>query len=306
MNCPGHIAIYKSRKRSYRELPIRYAELGTVYRYERSGVLQGLLRVRGFTQDDAHIFCTPEQLEDEILGVLELSDYMMNSFGFDYKVVLATRPEKYIGSDSVWEEATAALKKALQSFGKEFSIDPGGGVYYGPKIDIHIEDALGRSWQGPTIQVDFNLPERFDIKYVGPDGAEHYVVMVHRTVLGSMERFLGTLLEHYGGLLPLWLAPVQAVILPVTSEQDGYARKVRDALVGKGLRVKVDERRESLQAKVRDAEMEKVPLILVVGEREERDSTVSVRRKGKGEVGVFSIDELTKIMLEEVRSRKLK
>lgn len=306
MNCPGHIAIYKSRKRSYRELPIRYAELGTVYRYERSGVLQGLLRVRGFTQDDAHIFCTPQQLEDEILGVLELSDYMMRSFGFDYRVVLATRPEKYIGDDQKWEEATAALKKALHGFKKDYSIDPGGGVYYGPKIDIHIEDALGRSWQGPTIQVDFNLPERFDIKFVGPDGAEHHVVMVHRTVLGSMERFLGTLLEHFGGLLPLWLAPVQAVVLPVTSKQDGYAQKVCEALVERGLRVEVDERRESLQAKVRDAEMEKVPFILIVGKREEDDGSVSVRKKGEGEVGVLSIDKLIEIMLEDVRSRKLK
>lgn len=306
MNCPGHIAIYKSRKRSYRELPIRYAELGTVYRYERSGVLQGLLRVRGFTQDDAHIFCTPQQLEDEILGVLELADYMMDSFGFEYRIFLATRPEEYIGSDENWELATEALKRALKKFGRDYSIDPGSGIYYGPKIDIHIEDALGRLWQGPTIQVDFNLAERFDINYVGADGKEHRIVMVHRTVLGSMERFLGVLLEHYGGLLPLWLAPVQAIVLPVTSEQNDYANRVSDLLSDKGLRIKVDERKESLPSKVRDAELDKIPYILVVGAREEEESTVSVRKKGGRQIGVLSAERLAEIMLEEVRSKKIK
>jgi len=304
MNCPGHIAIYKSKKRSYRELPIRYAELGTVYRFERSGVLAGLLRVRGFTQDDAHIFCTQEQLGDEVLSVIRLSDFMMKSFGFKYKIFLATRPEKYIGTDEVWERATNALKEALERFGAQYEIDPGGGVYYGPKIDIKMEDALERLWQGPTIQVDFNLPERFDVNYVSPDGKEKRVVMVHRTVLGSMERFLGVLLEHYGGLLPLWLAPVQAIVLPVKSEQNDYAREIAQQLSDHHLRVLVNERNDTLPAKVRDAELEKIPYILIVGEREKAENLVSVRRKTKGQLGRLSVEELLKIMLEEEREKK--
>ena len=305
MNCPGHIMIYKSRQRSYRELPIRLAELGTVYRYERSGVLHGLLRVRGFTQDDAHIFCTPEQLEDEIIGVLDLADFMMRTFGFKYRVFLATRPEKYIGTDEVWQHATDALRGALRKRGVEYEIDPGGGVYYGPKIDIHMEDALGRLWQGPTIQVDFNLPERFDVTYVGADGAKHRVVMVHRTVLGSMERFLGVLLEHYGGLFPLWLAPVQARVLPVKDEFADYAKDVEHQMRKAGLRVEADLRTESLQAKIRDAEMEKIPYMLVVGKREKANRTVSVRKKGAGNLGQMALEELLKRLLEEVKTRKI-
>ena len=305
MNCPAHIMIYKSRQRSYRELPIRYAELGTVYRYERSGVLHGLLRVRGFTQDDAHIFCTPEQLEDEIIGVLDLADFMMRTFGFKYRVFLATRPQKFIGTDEVWEHATDALRGALRKRGVEYEVDPGGGVYYGPKIDIHMEDALGRLWQGPTIQVDFNLPERFDVTYIGADGAKHRVVMVHRTVLGSMERFLGVLLEHYGGLFPLWLAPVQARVLPVKDEFAGYAKDVEHQMKEVGLRAEADLRAESLQAKIRDAEMEKIPYMLIVGEREKANKTVSVRKKGAGNLGQMTLEELVKRLLEEVESRKI-
>jgi len=305
MNCPAHIMIYKSRQRSYRELPIRLAELGTVYRYERSGVLHGLLRVRGFTQDDAHIFCTPEQLEDEIIGVLDLADFMMRTFGFKYRVFLATRPQKFIGTDEVWEHATDALRGALRKRGVEYEVDPGGGVYYGPKIDIHMEDALGRLWQGPTIQVDFNLPERFDVTYIGADGAKHRVVMVHRTVLGSMERFLGVLLEHYGGLFPLWLAPVQARVLPVKDEFAGYAKDVERQMKEAGLRAEADLRAESLQAKIRDAEMEKIPYMLVVGKREKANRTVSVRRKGTGDLGQMALEKLVKRLLEEVKTRKI-
>jgi len=305
MNCPGHIMIYKSRQRSYRELPIRLAELGTVYRYERSGVLHGLLRVRGFTQDDAHIFCTPEQLEDEIIGVLDLADFMMRTFGFKYRVFLATRPQKFIGTDEVWEHATDALRGALRKRGVEYEVDPGGGVYYGPKIDIHMEDALGRLWQGPTIQVDFNLPERFDVTYIGADGAKHRVVMVHRTVLGSMERFLGVLLEHYGGLFPLWLAPVQARVLPVKDEFAGYAKDVERQMKEAGLRAEADLRAESLQAKIRDAEMEKIPYMLVVGKREKANRTVSVRKKGTGDLGQMALEKLVKRLLEEVKTRKI-
>ena len=305
MNCPGHIMIYKSRQRSYRDLPIRYAELGTVYRYERSGVLHGLLRVRGFTQDDAHIFCTPEQLEEEILGVLDLADFMMRTFGFKYRVFLATRPEKYIGDERRWEEATEALRRALKRRGLAFDIDPGGGVYYGPKIDIHMEDALGRLWQGPTIQVDFNLAERFDITYIGPDGQRHRVVMVHRTVLGSMERFLGVLLEHYGGLFPLWLAPEQARVLPVTDEVSGYAEKVAKVMREAGLRVEVDLRRESLQAKIRDAELEKIPYMVIVGKKEAEKERVSLRKKGAGIIGQVSLEEAINRLREEASPPKI-
>lgn len=305
MNCPGHIMIYKSRQRSYRELPIRYAELGTVYRYERSGVLHGLLRVRGFTQDDAHIFCTPEQLEDEIIGVLNLADFMMKTFGFKYKIFLATRPEKYIGTDDVWEHATEALRNALHKSDAKYEIDPGGGVYYGPKIDIHMEDALGRLWQGPTIQVDFNLPERFDITYIGSDGARHRVVMVHRTVLGSMERFLGVLLEHYGGLFPLWLAPIQARVLPVTDDVTPYAEKVTEKMRKSGFRIETDLRKESLQAKIRDAELEKIPYMLIVGKREAESESVSLRKKGVGNLGRMPLQEVINHLRKEVQERKI-
>ncbi|MBA7659570.1 Threonine--tRNA ligase [subsurface metagenome] len=223
MNCPAHILMYKTRLRSYRELPIRWAELGTVYRFERSGVLHGLTRVRGFTQDDAHIFCRPDQLEDEVVGVMEFAFFMMRTFGFEeYDILLATRPEKYAGTIEMWERATETLERALKRLGLRYQLDPGGGVFYGPKIDTKLQDALGRTWQGPTNQVDFNLPQRFEINYVGADGAEHPVVMIHRTVLGSMERFFGCLIEHYGGAFPVWLAPVQVVIIPIADRHLEY------------------------------------------------------------------------------------
>ena len=278
MNCIGHILIYKTSQRSYRELPLRYAELGTVYRYERSGVLHGLSRVRGFTQDDAHIFCRFDQLEDEVAGVLELALFMVDTFGFsNYKVFLSTCPEKYAGDTKIWEQATDTLAKALDRQKLAYEIDPGEGVFYGPKIDIKFEDAVGRGWQGPTIQVDFNLPARFDVSYIGEDGQEHMVAMVHRTVLGSMERFLASLIEHYGGAFPVWLAPVQAALIPIADRHLEYARKLEAELKKEGIRGVVDARSETVNMKIRQAQMEKVPYMLVVGDREVADGTVSVR-----------------------------
>ncbi|HPQ42499.1 MAG TPA: threonine--tRNA ligase, partial [bacterium] len=236
MNCPGHIKIYQTRLRSYRDLPIRYCELGTVYRYERSGTLHGMLRVRGFTQDDAHVFCTPKQIADEVYGIIDLVDTLMTAFGYTYKIVLATRPEKYLGSDEEWDVATAALKEALERWGKPYEIEEGGGVFYAPKIDVKLHDALGREWQGPTIQVDLNLPKRFNVTYIGPDNTEHEVIMIHRAVLGSMERFIGGLVEHVGGAFPMWLAPTQVVVMPITDRQRGYAESVRDRLAASGFR----------------------------------------------------------------------
>jgi threonyl-tRNA synthetase len=278
MNCPGHILIYKSRLRSYQELPLRYAELGTVYRYERSGVMFGLARVRGFTQDDAHIFCSFDQLEDEVVGVLDLARFMMKSFGFtSYQVLLSTCPEKYAGSLEVWEQATGILRQALARLEVDYEIDPGEGVFYGPKIDIKVEDALGRGWQGPTIQVDFNLPQRFNVTYIGQDGKEHLVAMVHRTVLGSMERFLASLLEHYGGAFPVWLAPLQVIIIPVADRHLDYARRLEAELKDEGVRASVDARSERMNLKIRQAQLDKIPCMLVVGDKEAAEDTVSVR-----------------------------
>jgi threonyl-tRNA synthetase len=278
MNCPGHILIYKSRLRSYQELPLRYAELGTVYRYERSGVMFGLARVRGFTQDDAHIFCTFDQLEDEVVGVLDLARFMMGSFGFtSYQVLLSTRPEKYAGSLEIWERATEVLSRALTRLEIAYDVDPGEGVFYGPKIDIKVEDALGRGWQGPTIQVDFNLPQRFNVTYVGQDGKEHLVAMVHRTVLGSMERFLASLLEHYGGAFPVWLAPIQVVVIPVADRHLEYARQLEAELRDEGVRARVDARSETVNLKIRQAQLDKIPYMLVVCDKEVAGNTVSVR-----------------------------
>jgi len=273
MNCLGHILIYKSSHHSYRELPLRYAELGTVYRYERSGVLHGLSRVRGFTQDDAHIFCRFDQLEDEVAGVLDLAMFMVDTFGFsNYEIFLSTRPEKYAGDTKVWEEATETLSRALSRQGLDYSVDPGEGVFYGPKIDIKFE-----GWQGPTIQVDFNLPSRFNVSYTGEDGQEHLVAMVHRTVLGSMERFLASLIEHYAGAFPVWLAPVQAMVIPIADRHLDYARKLEAELKNDGVRVEVDARSETVNLKIRRAQLDKIPYMLVVGDKEIQASTVSVR-----------------------------
>ncbi len=290
MNCLGHILMYKTRLRSYRELPLRWAELGTVYRYERSGVLHGLARVRGFTQDDAHIFCRPDQLEAEVAGVLELARFMMQAFGFnEYEVFLSTRPEKYAGSAEVWEDSTRTLERALDRLHMAYSIDPGEGVFYGPKIDISLKDALGRSWQGPTTQVDFNLPQRFDVTYIGEDGKEHQVVMVHRAVLGSLERFVACLLEHYAGAFPVWLAPVQAVVIPIADRHLDYARQVAAELSGQGLRIQVDARAERMNLKIREAQLQKVPYMLVVGDNEAAASTVSLRLRNNQNLGTHSL-----------------
>ncbi len=291
MNCLGHILIYKTKRRSYRELPLRYAELGTVYRYERSGVLHGLSRVRGFTQDDAHIFCRFDQLEDEVVGVLDLARFMVDTFGFtNYQVLLSTRPEKYAGTTQVWEEATETLRRALARIGLDYQIDPGEGVFYGPKVDIKFEDALGRAWQGPTIQVDFNLPQRFDVTYIGEDNQEHSVAMIHRTVLGSMERFLASLTEHYGGAFPVWLAPLQVKVIPVADRHLDYARKLEAELKGEGVRAEVDARSERVNLKIRQAQLDKIPYMLVVGDKEVATSTVSVRLRSGEQLASQSCD----------------
>ncbi len=304
MNCLGHILIYKTKLRSYRELPLRYAELGTVYRYERSGVLHGLSRVRGFTQDDAHIFCRFDQLEDEIVGVLDLARFMMETFGFtSYQVLLATRPEKYAGSSELWEEATETLRQALAHLKIDYTIDPGEGVFYGPKIDIKIEDALGRAWQGPTIQVDFNLPQRFDVTYIGEDSHKHPVVMVHRTVLGSMERFLALLIEHYGGAFPVWLAPVQVIVIPVADRHLDYCRKVETNLGGERVRAQVDARSERMDFKIRQAQLEKIPYMLVVGDKEVAASTVSVRLRSGEQLSSQSVEDFKKSIKKVIGDR---
>ena len=304
MNCLGHILIYKTKLHSYRELPIRYAELGTVYRYERSGVLHGLSRVRGFTQDDAHIFCRFDQLEDEVAGVLDLALFMIDSFQFsNYQVMLSTRPEKSAGSPEVWEKATGILRAALERAGLKYEIDPGEGVFYGPKIDIKFESALGKAWQGPTIQVDFNLPPRFDVNYIGEDGQEHSVVMVHRTVLGSMERFLATIIEHYGGAFPLWLAPVQVKLIPVADRHLEYAHKLEGKLKAAGIRAEVDTRAERMGSKIRQAQLEKVPYMLVVGDKEAESGAVSVRLRSGEQLVDQPFSEFKKKVSEAIASR---
>jgi threonyl-tRNA synthetase len=301
MNCPAHILMYKTRLRSYRDLPIRWAELGTVYRYERSGVLHGLTRVRGFTQDDAHIFCRPDQLEDEVVGVLEFAIFMMRTFGFqEYEVLLATRPERYAGTVELWQEATETLERALKRLSLHYTVDPGEGVFYGPKIDIRLRDALGRTWQGPTTQVDFNLPQRFDVTYVDIDGVAHPVVMVHRTVLGSMERFFGCLIEHYGGAFPVWLAPVQAVVIPISERHLDYAHQVAAKLRADGLRSQVDVRSDRMNLKIRQAQLQKIPYMLIVGDKELSGSGVSVRLRSGEDLGRKTLDEFKRIASEAI------
>jgi threonyl-tRNA synthetase len=282
MNCPGHIAIYQARQRSYRDLPIRMAEFGTVYRYERSGVLHGMLRVRGFTQDDAHVFCTPSQVPEELDRLVDLVDEMLKTFGYPYTIELSTRPEKALGTDAQWEQAEAQLASALQRRGQDYRVDEGGGAFYGPKLDFKLIDAIGRSWQGPTVQLDFNLPERFDLEYVGEDNARHQPVMLHRVLVGSMERFVGGLVEHYAGAFPVWLAPEQVRVIPITDDVMDSARSLDAELRAAGLRSTLDQRSETLGYKIRDAETHKVPYMAIVGEREAAAGTVAVRRRGAG------------------------
>jgi threonyl-tRNA synthetase len=307
MNCPFHIMVYNSRQRSYRELPLRWAELGTVYRYERSGVLHGLMRVRGFTQDDAHIFCRQDQLEEEIKRTIALAIKFLTTYGFDqYDVYLSTCPEKYCGAFMDWERATEALKKAMEEENLDYEIDEGAGVFYGPKIDIKIRDALGRSWQCTTIQLDFNLSERFDLHYVGEDGKFHRPFMIHRALLGSLERFFGILIEHYNGSFPLWLAPVQVTIIPIADRHNAYADTLFQMFRDEGLRVEVDRRREKMGYKIRDAETHKVPLILIVGDREFEHNKVSVRVHTFGDRGQMDVNEFLEKTWDLIKNKALK
>jgi threonyl-tRNA synthetase len=300
MNCPFHIMIYQSRVRSYRDLPLRFAELGTVYRFERAGVLHGLLRVRGFTQDDAHIFCTPEQMDEEITRAVKFSLFLLCTFGFkEYEVYVATRPEKFVGDPADWDVATEALKRAVERAGQSYEVDQGGGAFYGPKIDIKVKDALGRPWQCTTVQFDFNLPERFGINFVGEDNRQHRPFMVHRALLGSMERFLGVLIEHYGGAFPTWLAPVQARVLPVADRHHEYAARVVARLQGEGLRGEADTRNEKIGFKIREAEVQKIPYILVVGDKETAAGTVSVRLRGGQDRGVMPLADFVTTLATE-------
>jgi threonyl-tRNA synthetase len=305
MNCPGHICIYQSQQRSYRDLPIRMAEFGTVYRYERSGVLHGMLRVRGFTQDDAHVFCTPEQVPDEIARLLDLVDEMLTTFGYPYTIELATRPEKALGSEEEWESAQTALSRVLEERGAAFEIDEGGGAFYGPKLDFKLIDAIGRKWQGPTVQLDFNLPERFELEYVGADNEGHRPVMLHRVLVGSMERFVGGLIEHYAGAFPVWLAPEQVRVLPVSEHQTEDARAFVESLVARGIRAVLYDR-ETLGYRIRDAELHKVPYMAVVGDREVADGTVAVRKRGaEKKQEAMEREAFVERVLEEIASKTL-
>jgi threonyl-tRNA synthetase len=291
--------IYKSKIRSYRELPIRYFELGTVHRHEKSGVLHGLLRVRQFTQDDAHILCTPDQLNQEIQDIIEFATEIMGIFGFSYEMEISTRPEKSIGTDEDWEQATRALMKALEEKGIPFHICEGEGAFYGPKIDVKLKDALDRRWQCATIQCDFTLPERFDLTYIGPDGARHRPVMVHRVILGAIERFLGVLIEHYAGAFPIWLAPVQAIIVTVTDAQLDFASQVYRELQEKGVRVEIDMRSEKLGYKIRDAQMQKIPYMLVIGDKEVTAGTIAPRRRDGTQLSLMTPREFADLVEKE-------
>ena len=306
MNCPFHIQIYKTKLRSYRDLPVRFGELGTVYRYERSGVLHGLLRVRGFTQDDAHLFCRPSQIEEEITKVLDLIVFVLQSFGFhEYKIYLSTRPEKYVGSDSGWESATKALETALNNKNLEFEVDPGEGVFYGPKIDIKIKDSLNRYWQVSTVQVDFNLPEKFDITYIEEDGQRRQPIMLHRALMGSLERFFGCLIEHYAGAFPLWLAPVQIILLPITDNHTEYTDKIAKELEESGIRVEKDLRNEKIGFKIREAQLQKIPYMIVLGDKEVETSTLSVRRRRSKETRTLDLKTFLNEVNEAVKNRTI-
>lgn len=306
MNCPGHILIYKSETRSFRNLPLRYFELGTVYRYERTGVLHGLLRVRGFTQDDAHIFCTEDQLMDEIQRVIRFFQRMLSVFGFnEYEIYLSTRPEKFVGTKERWDMAEGILADVLKKEDLPFTIDEGEAVFYGPKIDVKLKDCLKRSWQGPTIQVDFNLPERFGVEYIAGDGKPHQPVMIHRVSLGSMERFIGALIEHYGGKFPLWLSPVQVRIMTITDATEEYANKIKDRLLTEGIRAEADLRSEKIGKKIAEAQEEKIPYMAILGKREAESEKVSVRHGSLGDMGSFQPSDFIKILKEEIAQKRI-
>jgi len=300
MNCPGGILLYKTDVHSYKELPLRLGELGLVHRHELSGVLHGLMRVRCFTQDDAHIYMMPSQIEDEIIGVIDLIDYFYKIFGFEYNMELSTRPENSMGSDELWEKATDALKSALEKKGLSYRVNEGDGAFYGPKIDFHLKDSIGRTWQCGTIQLDFQMPEKFDMTYIGPDGEKHRPVMIHRVIFGSLERFIGILIEHYAGAFPVWLSPVQARILPISEKHMDYAREVKDKLEEADVRVELDERNEKIGYKIREAQIQKLPYMLIVGDKEAGSGSISVRQREAGDIGSRNIEEF----IAEVRQKE--
>lgn len=304
MNCPGSMLIYRTGMHSYRDFPLRMAEMGLVHRHEKSGTLHGLMRVRCFTQDDAHIFMLPEQIEDEVAGVIELVDRFYRVFGFNYHVELSTRPEKSMGSDEMWEKATSALQSVLDKRGMPYKINEGDGAFYGPKIDFHLQDSLGRTWQCGTIQLDFQMPEKFDLSYIGPDGQKHRPAMIHRVVYGSMERFLALLIEHYGGAFPLWLAPVQAVVIPITDRQCTYALEIKDMLRNGKVRVEMDDRNEKVGYKIREAQVQKIPYMLVIGDKEVAARSVAVRHREHGDLGTIPLDSFVAKIKEEINEKK--
>jgi threonyl-tRNA synthetase len=304
MNCPGHILIYERDLHSYKELPIRFFELGTVYRNEKSGVLHGLLRVRGFTQDDSHIFCRPAQMEEELTEILNFVAEAMTDFGFpEYKVEMSTRPPDFAGEAAVWDKAEATLTKVLEASGVPFEISPGAGAFYGPKIDVHVKDSLKRYWQCATVQLDFVLPQKFNLKYVEEDGKEATPIMIHRAIFGSLERFLGMLVEHHAGAFPVWLSPVQVAVIPLTEHQEAYAREVETTLRAAGLRVEVDDRQETLQARIRDAQLSKIPTMLILGKREAEGKKVSVRARSGGDQGVMELEAFIQEIHQKIKEK---
>ena len=304
MNCPGHILIFNSKIRSYRDLPLRFFEFGTVYRFEKSGVLHGLLRVRGFTQDDAHLFCRPDQLAGEVAGVLDFIKFTLATFGFEAEYFLSTRPEKFAGTSEGWDRAEGILAQAMKDKGISFTEEKGGGVFYGPKIDVKLKDAIGRLWQGPTVQVDFVLPERFDLHYIGEDGQKHRPVMVHRVVLGSLERFFGALIENYAGAFPLWLAPVQVIVLPIADRHIDYCKNIKEELQMKGFRVGEDFRPEKIGYRIREAQLMKIPYMLVAGDKEVAENKIAVRSRDKGDLGQKVMSDLLSLLDEEIKAKK--
>jgi len=306
MNCPGGILVYASEPRSYRDLPIRMGELGLVHRHEKSGQLHGLMRVRCFTQDDAHIFMMPEQIKEEIMGVARLINEVYTLFGFQYHVELSTRPEDSMGSDEDWEMATEGLRSALDELGLDYVVNEGDGAFYGPKIDFHLVDAIGRTWQCGTIQLDFQLPQRFDLEYIGADGEKHRPIMIHRVAFGSIERFIGILIEHFAGAFPTWLAPVQVKVLPISDKFQDYGQKVKDALEQAGIRTELDVRSEKIGYKIREAQMKKIPYMLVVGQKEEEEGVVAVRSRFLGDEGQKSLDDFITAVKAEIASKEIR
>ena len=304
MNCPGSILVYKSHMYSYRDLPLRWGELGLVHRHELSGTLHGLMRVRAFTQDDAHLYMLPSQVKEELIGIIELADYIYSVFGFKYHIELSTRPENSMGTEEQWDLATNSLREALEEKGIDYIINEGDGAFYGPKIDYHLEDAIGRTWQCGTIQLDFQMPERFDITYVDSDNEKKRPVMVHRTIFGSMERFMGILIEHYAGKFPLWLAPVQATILPISDKYNDYAYEIKKEMESKGLRISIDDRAEKIGYKIREARLKRIPYMLIVGEKEVEDKLVSINKRDEGDLGQFKLEEFINKAMEEVENKK--